>query len=215
MAENQSLGFFLNKLEKERPEEVLDIHDPMPRDFVFMAMAKELDKEEFPPIIRAKIEGYDMPVLGNVFASRKRIANMLGFEDESKIAENWAHIEKNLIAPKIVKDGPIHDVVLTEDKIDCGALPLMQYYPTDAGRYISSGIVVVKDPETGVHNLSIHRMQYKGPNRFGMLTFYNHPQTIDDMVTHIVGKILDRFGVEDSAFCRWGETRPHEGETDA
>ena len=48
-----------------------------------------------------------------------------------------------------------------------------------------------------------------------MLTFYNHPQTIDDMVTHIVGKILDRFGVEDSAFCRWGETRPHEGETDA
>ena len=168
MAENQSLGFFLNKLEKERPEEVLDIHDPMPRDFVFMAMAKELDKEEFPPIIRAKIEGYDMPVLGNVFASRKRIANMLGFEDESKIAENWAHIEKNLIAPKIVKDGPIHDVVLTEDKIDCGALPLMQYYPTDAGRYISSGIVVVKDPETGVHNLSIHRMQYKGPNRVGI-----------------------------------------------
>lgn len=168
MAETQSLGFFLDKLEKEKPAEILDIKNPMPRDFIFMAMAKELDKEECPPIIRAKIEGYDMPVLGNVFASRKRIANMLGFEDVSKIPENWSRIEKNLIRPQIVEEGAIHTVVQTGEQIDCGQMPLMQYYPTDAGRYVSSGIVVVKDPETGVHNLSIHRMQYKGPNRFGI-----------------------------------------------
>lgn len=168
MAENQSLGYYLDNLEKEKPQEILDISKPIPRDFILMAMAKELDKEVSPPIIRAKVEGYDTPVLGNVFASRKRIANMLGFEDESKIAENWGRIEKNLIAPQIVQSGAIHDVVMTGEQIDCGRFPLMQYYPTDAGRYISSGIVVVKDPETGVHNLSIHRMQYKGYNRFGI-----------------------------------------------
>jgi len=168
MAKNQSLGYYLDKLEKERPAEILDVGEAIPRDFIFMAMAKELDKEEFPPVIRAKIDGYDMPVLGNLFASRKRIANMLGFENESKIVENWNRIEKNLIKPQIVPHGAIQDVVMTGNDIDCGEMPLMQYYPTDAGRYISSGIVVVKDPETGVHNLSIHRMQYKGPNRFGI-----------------------------------------------
>ena len=36
---------------------------------------------------------------------------------------------------------------------------MMQYYCTDAGRYISSAIVAVKDPDNGIHNLSYHRMQ--------------------------------------------------------
>ena len=49
MAKNQPLRFFLDTLEKNHPLEILDIRDPMPRDFIFMALAKELDKEEFPP----------------------------------------------------------------------------------------------------------------------------------------------------------------------
>ncbi len=36
-----------------------------------------------------------------------------------------------------------------------------------------------------------------------MLTFYNHPQTIEDMVRHILGKILDVFDIELEGFRRW------------
>lgn len=36
-----------------------------------------------------------------------------------------------------------------------------------------------------------------------MLTYYNHPQTIEDCTRHIVGKILDRFGIEGEYFRRW------------
>ena len=45
---------------------------------------------------------------------------------------------------------------------------MMQYYCTDAGRYISSAIVAVKDPDNGIHNLSYHRMQFKGGGKFGI-----------------------------------------------
>lgn len=38
-----------------------------------------------------------------------------------------------------------------------------------------------------------------------MLTYYNKPLSIDDMNRHIVGKILDKFGIEVSGFNRWGE----------
>jgi flavin prenyltransferase len=38
-----------------------------------------------------------------------------------------------------------------------------------------------------------------------MLTYYNHPKTVEDMTRHITGKILDQFGLEIEAFCRWGE----------
>lgn len=37
-----------------------------------------------------------------------------------------------------------------------------------------------------------------------MLTYYNHPATIQDMTRHVVGKILDVFELEMPGFRRWG-----------
>jgi polyprenyl P-hydroxybenzoate/phenylacrylic acid decarboxylase-like protein len=36
--------------------------------------------------------------------------------------------------------------------------------------------------------------------------FYFHPRTIDDLVDHTVGKILDQLGFEHTLFKRWGES---------
>ena len=36
-----------------------------------------------------------------------------------------------------------------------------------------------------------------------MPAFYNHPQTIDDVVDHTVGRILDQFGIEVTGATRW------------
>ena len=33
--------------------------------------------------------------------------------------------------------------------------------------------------------------------------FYNHPQDIDDIVNHIVGRVLDQFGIECQFAKRW------------
>lgn len=38
-----------------------------------------------------------------------------------------------------------------------------------------------------------------------MITYYNKPHNIADLNTHIIGKILDRFGIEIKGFNRWGE----------
>jgi UbiD family decarboxylase len=44
---------------------------------------------------------------------------------------------------------------------------ISRHFEKDAGRYIGSGILVCKDPDTGVRNLSYQRLQLKGPRRFG------------------------------------------------
>lgn len=36
-----------------------------------------------------------------------------------------------------------------------------------------------------------------------MMTFYNNPKTIDDMINHVVGKVLLQFGIEFSDFKPW------------
>ncbi|MGN1148213.1 MAG: UbiX family flavin prenyltransferase [Lachnospiraceae bacterium] len=36
-----------------------------------------------------------------------------------------------------------------------------------------------------------------------MLSYYNHPGTVEDCTRHIVGKVLDRMGMEGEGFRRW------------
>ncbi len=36
-----------------------------------------------------------------------------------------------------------------------------------------------------------------------MPAFYNRPKTVDDIINHTVGRLLDQFGIETSVVKRW------------
>jgi 4-hydroxy-3-polyprenylbenzoate decarboxylase len=40
--------------------------------------------------------------------------------------------------------------------------------------------------------------------------FYFHPKTIDDLISHTVGKVLDLFGMNHHLFNRWGSSEVKE-----
>jgi 3-polyprenyl-4-hydroxybenzoate decarboxylase len=40
-----------------------------------------------------------------------------------------------------------------------------------------------------------------------VLAFYHRPRTIDDILSHIVGKVLDQFGMQHKLFDRWGSSQ--------
>lgn len=40
-----------------------------------------------------------------------------------------------------------------------------------------------------------------------MITYYNKPNNLNDLNIHIIGKVLDRFGIEVDGFNRWGEAK--------
>ena len=42
--------------------------------------------------------------------------------------------------------------------------------------------------------------------------FYHHPKTLEDAVDHVVGKVLDRLGLENRRGARWGGTAEPEPE---
>ena len=47
-------------------------------------------------------------------------------------------------------------------------LPVPTYYKKDGGAYITAGVIIAKDPETGVRNASIHRMLVKDKDHLGV-----------------------------------------------
>ncbi len=53
-------------------------------------------------------------------------------------------------------------------------LPVPTHNEHDSGAYITAGILVSRDPETGIQNVAIHRCQVSGPNRIGILLLPRH-----------------------------------------
>jgi 2,5-furandicarboxylate decarboxylase 1 len=74
--------------------------------------------------------------------------------------------------PVLVAKAPAQEQVHTKN-IDLGRmLPALQHTAADAGRYITAGIVIVKDPDTGIYNASYHRLMLAGGNRAGIQLDY-------------------------------------------
>ena len=85
-----------------------------------------------------------------LYASRNRIAKALGGKSESDILPRFINAVNNPITPKIVNSGACKEVILTGDKVDLGMLPLAVHSERDSGRYVTSGVEIAKDIETGV-----------------------------------------------------------------
>ena len=140
----------------------------MELDYLPTALVLELEKRRRTPVVMIeRPKGFDCPVVANLFASRDRIARMVGAEPGG-FNDAWVRALANLTPPERGRPrSRCMTCVVQGNELDAGTLPISRHFEKDAGRYIGSGILVCKDPDTGVRNLSYQRLQLKGPNRFG------------------------------------------------
>lgn len=136
------------------------------------AIMKQLDGQA--ALMFTQVKSYDMPVVGNFLACRENCEAAFGI-DFRDILSFIGRALSSPLSPEVVAKGPVHDNVHTHD-IDLGRmLPVLQHTAADAGRFITAGIVIVRDPDTGIYNASYHRLQLVGPNRTAIkLDFGRH-----------------------------------------
>jgi UbiD family decarboxylase len=104
-------------------------------------------------ILFRKVAGSRHPVVTNVYGSRPRLCDMIGATDGA-FCRRWTEIMRQpALAPV---SGP-EPADLVELKL--GDLPQITYFERDAGPYITAGIFVAREPDTGIANLSFHRSQ--------------------------------------------------------
>jgi 2,5-furandicarboxylate decarboxylase 1 len=161
------LRSFLDELEELEPGSIMRVPEQVGIDFDVTAVAMELERLGRAPVIWfEKVGDSPFPVVTNLFGDRRRYAQALGVAEEDLI-ETWAGLGEETIEPVIRDTGPILDVVMTGDDVDLDYLPILNHFAEDGGRYVTNGIVVAKDPDTGVRNASYHRLQVMGKTRFG------------------------------------------------
>lgn len=114
-----------------------------------------------------KVEGFEHAFCFNLLSNRNSFYEVLQSGADAFLASYLRCLE-HLIEPEVTPYGPIHENVLTGSEARLSRLPILKYNSGDAGPYITSGIVLAKDPETGIRNASIHRMQVQGERQLGI-----------------------------------------------
>jgi 2,5-furandicarboxylate decarboxylase 1 len=129
----------------------------------FMIKAEEAGRNR--AILFRKVRGSSIPLVANLYGSYARYGMGVGGDDKTL----WSRIQQAIANPvkaPIADDGPCFEVVHKDPDIT-KILPTIQYHPLDAGPYITSGIVFMKDPDTGRRNISFIRFMVKGPKKLG------------------------------------------------
>ena len=145
-------------------------------EFQIAGIMKKLDGG--PALLFPRVKGFGMPVLGNMLSCRENCEAAFA-TDYRGIRNLVARALGNPVPPVRVAQAPVHEHVYRRgDKVafDLGRmLPVLTHTDGDSGRFITAGIVVVQDPETGVYNASYHRLQLIGPQRTAIkLDFGRH-----------------------------------------
>lgn len=127
----------------------------------------------FDSVVDSRGRHYAIPVVVGALAGSQEIYEMsIGFP-QNEIERAWKSALTNPVAPQLVTDAPVQEVVhqgdalLEHDGLDEFPVPISTP-GFDNAPYFNSGILVTRDPETGIGNAGVYRMQLKSPTRLGV-----------------------------------------------
>ncbi len=155
-------------------------------------IADRMSKTGGPALLFENVRNSRFPLLINSFGSYRRMQMALNCTSFEEIAGKIASLIKiqppsglsekvkllftlkdiAALLPKKVRRAPCQDWELTEGAL-LDALPIMTCWPNDGGPFITLPIVITKDPETGVQNAGMYRMQKFDNASTGMHWQYN------------------------------------------
>ncbi|MBU1182652.1 MAG: menaquinone biosynthesis decarboxylase [Pseudomonadota bacterium] len=159
-------------------------------------IADRVSKSCGPALLFERVRGFSYPLLINAFGSYKRMQLALSCKSFDEIA---ARLESNIkmrppegfmdkirmlftlkeiagFIPKKVKTAPCQEMIYTDGPL-LDRLPVLKCWPHDGGPFITLPIVITKDPDTGIQNVGMYRMQKYDNLSTGMHWQYNKDGT--------------------------------------
>jgi UbiD family decarboxylase len=147
-------------------------------------------RDNGPAQLFENVAGYDMPVVAHILNSRTRFSDALGVT-RAELEARLQSALQNPIPPMLVRDAPVQQCV-REAPLDVGALlPVPHWFERERAPYITAGVIVAKDPETGRRNVSIARLRLEGGARLMAGIAPNHHLAILAGKAHERGQKLE------------------------
>jgi 4-hydroxy-3-polyprenylbenzoate decarboxylase len=169
--------------------EVIHIHHEIDPKLEITEIADRIFKEgNGELIVFHNVKSYDIPVVMNIFGTKERTNQALYTDDLNKIGDRISEMlqfkpPKGIMAkvnllpklmdltkfpPRNVKRGICQEIVYTGEDVDLGKIPVPLSWPDDGGPFITLPQVITRDPETGLRNVGMYRLQVFDKNTTGM-----------------------------------------------
>ncbi len=169
---------FLKILEEEF--KVIKIENEVSTKYEVAKVLREYPKDT---IIFENVKGYDMKIISGICNTRDKIARGISVT-VPEITKSIMRATENPIPVGNIES--IKKNFNTQKEPDLGKIPVPTYYKKDGGAYMTAGVVIAKDPETGVRNASIHRMLVSSKNKLkirivprNLYTYYKKAEEMD------------------------------------
>ena len=181
---NDLRGFLKRLEERGQLRRISTSVDP---DLEVSEIANRLLLAGGPALLFENVKGSDIPLAINVMGTVERVLWAMNMESPAELealgeklallyqlrppkrlsqAVNLGKALFDVIKAKPMRDllPPCQQVVLKGDDVDLTKLPLLTVYPGDAGKVITLGVMVTKDPETKIPNVGVYRLQLQTKN---------------------------------------------------
>lgn len=154
--------------------------DQLSRNDVLLSVKEEIDpqadmsaflcRSKEKAVLFENVKGHPgWKVLGQAPGNMAIAGLAFGTEFRKITTEFVRRLNRGPLPCRIVNGGPVKDVVHTGNDVQLSKLPAHIQGQKDAGPYITSGLCIIKDPETGIRNMSFHRLQIKGDRKLGIM----------------------------------------------
>jgi 4-hydroxy-3-polyprenylbenzoate decarboxylase len=156
-------------------------------DLEISEIATRMLQKGGPALLFENVKGYDAPVAVNIMGTVERICLAMNVEkpqDLEALGQKLAllyqprppkkfsqAIDFGKVLFDVVKAKPSRDllpvcqqVVLKDEAVDLNRIPMLRVYPGDAGRVLTLGLMITKDPESKIPNVGVYRLQLQSNN---------------------------------------------------
>ncbi|MEI7995654.1 MAG: 4-hydroxy-3-polyprenylbenzoate decarboxylase [Methylococcaceae bacterium] len=182
----KDLRDFIKQLEKQG--ELKRITIPVDPYLEMTEICDRTLKQGGPALLFENPTGYNIPVLGNLFGTPRRVAMGMGAESVTELRgigellatlkepeppkgmkDAWEKfpLYKQVLnmSPKLVSSPPCQELVREGDEIDLSVYPIQTCWPEDAAPLITWPLVITKGPNKHRQNLGIYRLQVIAKNK--------------------------------------------------
>ena len=185
-----NLREYIDRLEREG--ELIRIAAPVSTRFEIAELTDRVVKSEGGgKALLFENTGTEFPVVTNMMGSSRRIALALGVERLDDISARIDSLLKEALSPKgslwekmralplladvakwfpqsVAGRGACQQVVWQGDEVDLERLPMLHSWEADGGAFVTLPMVNTLDPETGMRNVGMYRMQRLDKRSTGM-----------------------------------------------
>ncbi|MBI3000952.1 MAG: UbiD family decarboxylase [Deltaproteobacteria bacterium] len=164
----KDLRSFIEQLANATPDQIQMVTAEVEPKFGITAIAGKLAKQgRFPALLFTNVKGSSLPLVINLTASYERLALALG-TDVSEVVRVYGQRQANPLPPRLVTEAPVQEVILEGEKAKLSTLPIPTHNELDSGPYVTGGVLICKDPDTGQYNAGIYRHEVQGEQQLGV-----------------------------------------------